>query len=65
MKTDTVFKHAYNALIDRMSAVADGATLPSENELSATLQVSRTTVRKVLAALASRGYIEGGGRDRT
>ena len=65
MKTDTVFKQAYNALIDRISPVANGATLPSENELSAALQVSRTTVRKVLASLASHGYVEGDGRDRT
>ena len=53
MKTDTVFKRAFNDALDLLSELGDGEPLPSENALSAQLGVSRTTVRKVLATLAS------------
>ena len=49
MKTDTVFKRAFNDALDLVAALAVGESLPSENALSARLGVSRTTVRKVLA----------------
>ena len=49
MKTDTVFKRAFNDALDLVSKLEDGEPLPSENSLSAQLGVSRTTVRKVLA----------------
>lgn len=65
MKTDTVFKRAFNDALDYVGRLGDGAPLPSENELSARLGVSRTTVRKVMAALAERGLVEGVGRRRT
>ncbi|WP_137152658.1 GntR family transcriptional regulator [Devosia sp. FKR38] len=64
MKTDTVFKQAFNQTLTLLSAAGTGAPLPSENALSADLGVSRTTVRKVLAHLAERGYITGQGRNR-
>ena len=54
MKTDTVFKQAYNATLDLIGGLKKGASLPSENDLSAELAVSRTTVRKVLSEL---GYL--------
>lgn len=67
MKTDAVFKRAYNATLDLIAVQPVGDRLPSENALSARLGVSRTTVRKVLSALADRGAVKeaGGQRIRT
>jgi DNA-binding GntR family transcriptional regulator len=64
MKTDTVFKRTFNNALDLICRLPDGETLPSENILSARLGVSRTTVRKVIAALAEKGIITGNGRHR-
>jgi DNA-binding GntR family transcriptional regulator len=65
MKTDTLFKRAFNDTLDLVSNLGDGARLPSENALSARLGVSRTTVRKIVAALAERGIVAGHARERT
>ncbi|MGL4963202.1 MAG: GntR family transcriptional regulator [Inquilinus sp.] len=65
MKTDTVFKRAFNDALDLVSKFGDGEQLPSETILSARLEVSRTTVRKILAALAQQGLVAGSGRQRT
>ena len=48
MKSDTVFKRAFNDAVDLVSKLEDGERLPPENTLSAQLGVSRTTVRKIL-----------------
>lgn len=64
VKTDTVFKRAFNNALDLVSKLSDGDPLPSESALSAQLGVSRTTVRKVLAALAEREIMRGSGRRR-
>ncbi len=64
MKTDAVFKEAYNEALDYLSALHPDATLPSENRLAAHLRVSRTTVRKVLTALHGHGHVTGSGRER-
>jgi len=64
VKTDTVFKRAFNDALDLVSHLSDGERLPSENALSAELGVSRTTVRKVIAALQANGVVSGGGRER-
>ena len=64
MKSDTVFKRAFNQTLDLLAGLATRATLPSENELSEQLEVSRTTVRKVLAGLAARGIVANAGRSR-
>jgi DNA-binding GntR family transcriptional regulator len=64
MKTDTVFKRAFNDALGLIARLPDGAPLPSENRLGAELRVSRTTVRKVLTALAERGVVSGEGRRR-
>jgi len=64
MKTDAVFKRAFNGAMELFGALKDGAMLPSENELSVHLGVSRTTVRKVISALHARGSVEGAGRHR-
>jgi DNA-binding GntR family transcriptional regulator len=64
MKTDTVFKRAFNETLDVMSTLAPGDCLPSETALSTRLGVSRTTVRKVLASLVAQGIVTGSGRER-
>ena len=56
MKTDTVFKRAFNDALKLVASLELGQALPSESALSARLGVSRTTVRKVLAALERRAY---------
>lgn len=64
MKTDTVYKQTFNAALDLLATLRRGAPLPSENELSAALGVSRTTVRKVLAELVGSGYVRANGKQR-
>ena len=64
MKTDTVFKRAFNDALDLISTLAVGEHLPSESALSGRLGVSRTTVRKVLATLDAEGIAAGSGRQR-
>jgi len=64
MKTDAVFKRAFNDALDLVTQLDDGTQLPSENALSARLGVSRTTVRKVLSTLVERGIVGGSGRQR-
>ncbi len=65
MKTDTVFKRAYNDALDLLSKLSRGEPVPPEGELSHQLGVSRTTVRKVLIELDQRGVVQGDGRKRT
>ena len=65
MKTDVVFKRAYNDALDLIAELGVGAALPSENALGAHLGVSRTTVRKVLAALADKRVVTGAPRQRS
>lgn len=64
MKTDTVFKRAYNDALDLISEYDRNQPLPSENRLSGRLNVSRTTVRKILTALDARGIVTGSPRKR-
>ena len=64
MKTDTVFKRAFNDALELVSKLGDGEQLPSETTISTRLEVSRTTVRKVLSALAQQGIVTGSGRQR-
>jgi DNA-binding GntR family transcriptional regulator len=65
MKTDTVFKRAFNETLDVIAALESGEPLPSENSLGQKLRVSRTTVRKVLAELGARGVVSGDGTGRS
>jgi DNA-binding GntR family transcriptional regulator len=65
MKTDAVFKRAFNDALDLVSRMVDEAPLPPETALSATLGISRTTVRKIITTLAERGVVAGDGRERT
>jgi DNA-binding GntR family transcriptional regulator len=64
MKTDTLFKRAFNDALGLIARLKNGDPIPSENELGASLGVSRTTVRKVLGQLAKQGLIDGSGRLR-
>ncbi|RUW81394.1 GntR family transcriptional regulator [Mesorhizobium sp. M2A.F.Ca.ET.067.02.1.1] len=57
MKTDTVFKRAFNRILDLMARSEIEDPLPSENALRHRLGVSRTTIRKVLGELGQRGVI--------
>ena len=64
MKTDTVFKRAFNDTLEIVSKLGEGELLPSENNLSAELRVSRTTVRKIVASLVAQGAVARAGRKR-
>jgi len=64
VKTDTVFKRAYNDTLDLVARLPQGGQLPSENTLSLQLGVSRTTIRKVIGSLKARGMLSGAGRHR-
>jgi DNA-binding GntR family transcriptional regulator len=57
MKSDTLYKRTYNDALDLLLKVQPGEYLPSEAQLCLALDVSRTTVRKVLRALAEAGLI--------
>jgi DNA-binding GntR family transcriptional regulator len=65
MKSDTVYKRAFNDMLDLLKRLGKGQPLPSEPALAVQLRVSRTTVRKVLFALDADGAIVGQGRERT
>jgi DNA-binding GntR family transcriptional regulator len=64
MKPDSVFKGAFNDTLSLLSSRPVGDPLPSENALSKRLKVSRTTIRKVLAALEKRGAVSSRGGQR-
>jgi len=65
MKTDTVFKRAFNDALDLMDELEPGAALPSETALSNRLGVSRTTIRKVVAELEKKEVVTAHPRDHT
>jgi DNA-binding GntR family transcriptional regulator len=64
MRGDTFFKGTYNSVLDILAQARIGEPLPSENALASSLQASRTTVRKVLEGLDSRGILTGPPRSR-
>ncbi len=65
MKSDTVYKKAFNALLAYLSEQQPGNPIESENLLKQRLGASRTTVRKVLGVLAERGIVKAGPVGRT
>lgn len=65
MKSDAVFKRAFNDALDLISSLAEDTPFPSENQLSAQLRVSRTTVRKILAAMKASGFTPDGARRKS
>lgn len=60
MRHEIVFKRAFNDALDFVAAMGPGEALPSEYAMGRALGVSRTTVRKVMAALAARGVVASG-----
>ncbi len=60
MKGNAVFKRSFNGSLELCSKMPLGAALPSENELSQALSVSRTTVRSVLKGLEVAGIVTRG-----
>ena len=59
MRANTVHKRAYNRCLTLLAARSPGPWGASEAELSGVLEVSRTTVRAVLAGLAEAGLVGG------
>lgn len=64
MKSDAVFKRAFNDALGFIANLPAAERFPSENRLSAELGVSRTTVRKILAAFRRHGLSGDVARDR-
>lgn len=64
-RTDERFRQAYNALLDRCSAMEAGDRLEAETLLAEDLDVSRTVVRAVLERLRDEGLIRWEGREKT
>lgn len=62
MKTNVVFKRAYNGSLAQLEEHAIGAEIGSEPAWAEALGVSRTTVRAVFRALATAGLIAVDGR---
>lgn len=62
MKTNAVFKRAFNESLLRLEGVPIGGELGSEPEWASALGVSRTTVRAVLRRLAAGGLVAASGR---
>ncbi|TPK94615.1 GntR family transcriptional regulator [Mesorhizobium sp. B2-4-12] len=65
MRTDTVYKKAFNRVATMLRDGQLAGELPSENELRRRVGVSRTTVRKVLQELAHRQLVAERGGVRT
>jgi len=60
VKTDTVYKRAFNQMLALVAGAPAGSPMPSENDLSTRMAVSRTTVRKVLRQLEARRIVSPG-----
>ena len=60
MKSEIVFKKAFNEALMLVARLPVNTPLPSEYAIGRSLGVSRTTVRKVLAALMDRGVVAQG-----
>ncbi len=57
MKGETVFKKAFNGVLDHISSPDKRISLESETYIADLLQVSRTTVRKIIKELERRRLI--------
>ena len=58
MKSDTVFKKAFNELLDLLTRLPVGARIDPETRLAHSVGVSRTTIRKALQELVERRIIK-------
>ena len=61
MKTDSVYKQAFNRVLDLIGSYRDEKRVVSEGELARRTEVSRTTARKVAATLVQRGIVGADG----
>lgn len=64
MKGNSVFKSSFNRCLRHLSGTPLESRLPSESDLAQLLEVSRTTVRSVLAALEESGILKGAAGQR-
>lgn len=64
MKGNAVYKRSYNGCLALCGTLALGAEMPSENEISQSLSVSRTTIRTVMAGLEAAGILTRDGATR-
>lgn len=58
MKGDAIFKNTFNQTLAWLADLPMGQVLESETAMQARLGASRTTIRKVLAALTARGVLD-------
>ena len=58
MKGDAIYKRTFNQMLDHLNDMAPGARIASETALHVRVGASRTTIRKILAELETRGLIE-------
>lgn len=58
MKSDTVFKRAFNELLDSLSQRPVGSRIEPETRLADSVGVSRTTIRKALRELSDRHILK-------
>ena len=58
MKSDTVFKKAFNDLLNLLSQHPTGARIDPETRLAESVGVSRTTIRKALRELTGRRILK-------
>ena len=58
MKSDTLYKRAFNMMLALIADAPVGSRVPSETELSSHLGVSRSPVRKALRELEQRGIVD-------
>lgn len=64
MKDNSVYKRSHNACLDLIGGMTPGDLLGSEPALAGQLEVSRTTVRTILARLADDGVLHIDGREK-
>lgn len=64
MKGNTVYKRTRNRFLDLMAEQPIGARLGPETELAGQLEVSRTTLRSVLASMTEDGILAADGSRR-
>jgi DNA-binding GntR family transcriptional regulator len=58
LKSDTVFKKAFNELLDSLSRLPVGTRIDPETRLADSVGVSRTTIRKALSELTARRILK-------
>ncbi len=58
MKSDTVFKKAFNELLDSLAQRPVGSRIDPETRLAESVGVSRTTIRKALRELSERRILK-------